>query len=345
MQSHIPSDFETNNCDFLVESENDSSDEDFFGMLDQLYDSGAGANPGAQIECSDEDFAAGRARRYGESNPQRVCDNFQLAMVRSRASAWEARHRFHADTADEGVDDDDETWARGDTKTTVFSFDRLGRSCTELPDGRLVFVGGAHEDASDPDFCIYNDVVVVQPQHGYRPPHTEEDLFKTAEIKMYAYPRDVFPPTDGHTATFVPHLNSIIIIGNTGYVADRQPGHTPVFRLDLNTFAISKMECTDPTGSASPGWVSWHSSKLVMSSSTNAGTPHTSYLLVSPACQQSTSSEGENDWAPVCKARVLTHRSDGECGSNSDSTRALPLNRTAALCLDTLEWFQADLEV
>ena len=334
MHSQTPSDFETNNCDFLVDNENDSDDEDFFDMLDQMYSSGGAANPGAQIECSEEDFAAGRARRFGESNPQRVCDNFQLAMVRSHASAWEARHRFHADAADEGVDDD-ESWARGETRATVFSFDRLGRSCTELPDGRLVFVGGAHEDASDPDFCIYNDVVVVQPQHVDRPPHTEEDLFKTADIKMYAYPRDVFPPTDGHTATFVPHLNSIIIVGNTGYVADRQPGHTPVFRLDVNTFAISRMECTDPTGSASPGWVSSHSSKLVVKPVMTAGTPHKRYLVVGPAHQQSTCSE----------ARVLTTLGDGECGSRSDSTRALPLNRTTALCLDTLEWFQADLDV
>eukprot|EP00750_Incisomonas_marina_P003619 INCI13286.1.p1 GENE.INCI13286.1~~INCI13286.1.p1 ORF type:complete len:332 (-),score=75.92 INCI13286.1:102-1097(-) len=327
MESQLPGSFETNNDDFLVDSENDSNDEDFFEMLAHLNDSGAAANPGAHIECSEEDFAAGRARRYGESNPQLVRNNFQLAMVRSQASAWEARHRFHANAVDDDNDDDDETWTRGDSRTTVFSFDRLGRSCTELPDGRLVFVGGAHEDSSDPDFCIYNDVVVVQPQHPGRP-HTEEEVFKTAEIKMYAYPRDVFPPTDGHTATFVPHLNSIIIVGNAGYVADRQPGHTPVFRLDIKTFAISKMECTDPTERA-PGWVSSHSSKLVISS--NTGNPHTRYLVVGPACQQDTSDD-DSDWAPVREARVFSNRAQFQ-----------RLNRQAALCLDTLEWFAANL--
>ena len=45
----------------------------------------------------------------------------------------------------------------------IWTFDRMGRTETELPDGRVVCVGGEHEDFYDPDFCIYNDVVIY---HG-----------------------------------------------------------------------------------------------------------------------------------------------------------------------------------
>ena len=38
-----------------------------------------------------------------------------------------------------------------------------GRSTVWLPDGRVVLIAGEHEDSYDPDFCIYNDVVVIQP--------------------------------------------------------------------------------------------------------------------------------------------------------------------------------------
>ncbi len=48
----------------------------------------------------------------------------------------------------------------------VWTFDRMGQTRTELPDGRLVCVAGEHEDYYDPDFHIYNDVVVFAPGGG-----------------------------------------------------------------------------------------------------------------------------------------------------------------------------------
>ena len=44
-----------------------------------------------------------------------------------------------------------------------WSFDRFGQSVTELPDGRIYYLGGEHEDFYMPDFQIYNDLVVVHP--------------------------------------------------------------------------------------------------------------------------------------------------------------------------------------
>ena len=35
-------------------------------------------------------------------------------------------------------------------------FFRLGGTRTELSDGRVIWIGGEHEDGYDPDFCIYN---------------------------------------------------------------------------------------------------------------------------------------------------------------------------------------------
>lgn len=70
--------------------------------------------------------------------------------------------------------------------------------------------------------------------------------------EILAYRREVFPPTDFHTATLVG--DAIMIIGNLGYTEHRQAGVSPVYRLDLQTWAIHPVETT---GDA-PGWVSRH---------------------------------------------------------------------------------------
>lgn len=119
----------------------------------------------------------------------------------------------------------------------IWTFDRSGRTQTELPDGRVVCVGGEHEDFYDPDFHIYNDVVILGP--GDR-------------IEIYGYPKDVFPPTDFHTATLIG--DRIIIIGCLGYPDDRRVGHTQVYALDLPEYRISPIS----TAGEAPGWVFEH---------------------------------------------------------------------------------------
>lgn len=123
----------------------------------------------------------------------------------------------------------------------IWNFDRMGMTSTQLPDGRVVCVGGEHEDFYDPDFHIYNDVVVFGPGD---------------EIEIYGYPKEVFPPTDFHTATLLD--DRIIIIGCLGYLDDRRPGYTPVYSLDLREYRMSKIE----TSGEMPGWIYQHEADL-----------------------------------------------------------------------------------
>ncbi|KAF2123192.1 hypothetical protein BDV96DRAFT_562093 [Lophiotrema nucula] len=136
---------------------------------------------------------------------------------------------------------------------------RMGQSLTKLPDGTVVEIGGEHEDFYDPDFMIYNDVIV----HG---PNFTATGLTGKEIKPYAiysYPEDVFPPTDFHTATYVPDLNAIFIIGCLGYggkksKASTERGETPVYRLDVGTWKITKVD----TAGEGPGWIRSHMASL-----------------------------------------------------------------------------------
>lgn len=144
-------------------------------------------------------------------------------MVKSKYGPWRARDLFKVPVNPEDG--------------PIWTFDRDGRTCTELPDGRVVCVGGEHEDSYDPDFCIYNDVVVLGPAN---------------QIEIYGYPKEVFPPTDFHTATLVG--DRIIIIGCLGYPDDRRPGHTPVYALDVSEYRITEVD----TSGDKPGWLYRH---------------------------------------------------------------------------------------
>lgn len=123
----------------------------------------------------------------------------------------------------------------------IWTFNRMGRTATELEDRRTICVGGEHEDYYDPDFCIYNDVVVLGPD---------------GQIEIFGYPKEVFPPTDFHTATLVG--DQIIVIGGLGYPDDRLPGHTPVYALDLSDYHISRIG----TSGEMPGWISEHEAEV-----------------------------------------------------------------------------------
>jgi hypothetical protein len=123
----------------------------------------------------------------------------------------------------------------------IWTFDRMGATRTELPDGQIVYIGGEHEDWYDPDFHIYNDVVTFTPE---------------GQIQIYGYPKEIFPPTDFHTATLVG--DRIIIVGCIGYTNDRRPGHTPVFSLDIAGYQISELK----TSGEMPGWISQHEADL-----------------------------------------------------------------------------------
>lgn len=172
------------------------------------------------------EFSQYQNRTFGRSNPERMNNPFWEAMVRSRADAYFASVELGETTI---------------CREPCWCFDRFGHSLTKLPDGRYVEIGGEHEDYYDPDFCIYNDVVV---HHG------------DGTFDIFGYPEEIFPPTDFHSATLVG--SHIYIIGSLGHTGKRQAGDTPVYRLDTTTFSIERINCTG----TSPGWIHRHKARL-----------------------------------------------------------------------------------
>lgn len=178
-----------------------------------------------EIQCDRAAYEADCTPRPGLDNPEPAAGDFLAAMIRSGANAWQARQEF------------------GDQDLTrpVWCYQRFGHTLTRLPDGRYVGIGGEHEDYYDPDFCIYNDVVIHDGHGG---------------SVLYRYPGAAFPPTDYHTATWVD--DAIVIIGCLGYPEQRVSGHTPVHRLDLRTMSMERLEAHGP----GPGWISRHRADL-----------------------------------------------------------------------------------
>jgi hypothetical protein len=123
-----------------------------------------------------------------------------------------------------------------------WSFVRYGQTSTHLPDGRTIYIGGEHEDYYDPNFNIYNDVVVQLPD---------------GSLKFYGYPPSIFPPTDFHSATQVG--GRLVLIGRLGGKGDGTLCTTPVVVLDLDTFAIEPMI----TKGEAPGWIHQHQAEMV----------------------------------------------------------------------------------
>jgi hypothetical protein len=186
-------------------------------------------NPDEQppIGITRELFLEWRSPRFGRSNPERMNNPVWEWLIKSKLSAFLAAEKLNGpDPLDSGPG-----WC----------FDRFGQSSTELPDGRIVLIAGEHEDHYDPDFYIYNDVVV---QHA------------DGKIEIFGYPQDIFPPTDFHTATLAG--NRIIIIGRLSYPEERKPGTTSVTVLNLDTFAISKVA----SSGSPPGWLYSHNATL-----------------------------------------------------------------------------------
>jgi ankyrin repeat protein len=182
------------------------------------------------LEVSRDDFLENRAPRFGAQNPEQMQVAFWEAMIRSGMNAYQAEEVFGY-TRDQS----------GTIPPTWCGSQRFGQSLTFLPDGRIVQVGGEFEDFYDPNFCIYNDVFVHDPD---------------GTITIYGYPAEVFAPTDFHSATLIG--NSLYLIGSVGYQGKRQYGETQVYRLDTNTFQIEHLS----TGGEKPGWIFKHRATL-----------------------------------------------------------------------------------
>ncbi len=181
------------------------------------------------LNVTAEEFQTFRTRRFGAQNPEVMNNPFWEGMIVSGVNAYLAEVK--------SLGSRDYAARRG----PVWCADRFGQSLTFLPDGRIVQIAGEHEDGSDPDFCIYNDVFV----------HTFE-----GGVTIYGYPEAVFAPTDFHTATLVD--DSIYVIGSLGYPGTRRFGETPVRRLNVNTFQMEPLETTGDK----PGWIYKHRAAL-----------------------------------------------------------------------------------
>jgi ankyrin repeat protein len=183
-----------------------------------------GLEPEPEISLFDatpEDYRLGFRACWGDHNPELLDRRFWQAMIRSGIDAYVAPELSG------GTRDDCPVWCA----------QRFGQSLTLLHDGRAIQIAGEHEDHYDPDFYIYNDVFVHYPD---------------GRIDIFCYPKEVFPPTDFHTATLIG--DAIYIIGRLGYPGSRQFGETPVYCLDTNTLQISYIKASGDQ----PGWISKH---------------------------------------------------------------------------------------
>jgi hypothetical protein len=179
------------------------------------------------VEIRPEQFELQRHRQFGRANPERMDLPYWEWMVRSELNAYQALRRFGAQPKVKAGPD----WC----------FTRSGMSSTVLPDGRTVFVGGEFEDEYDEEFCIYNDVIVRGPAD---------------EVVIFGYPREVFSPTDFHTATLIGKC--IILVGCFGYEDDRRLGQIPVFALDTVSYRVERINTTGEI----PGWLFEHSAEF-----------------------------------------------------------------------------------
>jgi hypothetical protein len=135
-------------------------------------------------EVTAELFEQWRLAVRGTLNPQRITNPVWKWLIESRLWPFSASQRFANNIAA--------------SVHPSWCFDRYGQSQTKLGDGRTVWIAGEHEDHYDPDFFIYNDVVVISP---------------AGEIEILGYSPETFPPTDFHSATLVDaHL---VLVGST----------------------------------------------------------------------------------------------------------------------------------
>ena len=179
-----------------------------------------GYDPTLPLAVSRTDYESGTPE-FGNANPQEMNVVYWQQMIRTRQNAWAGAQDFREDSLNQAP---------------AWSADRFGQSMTRIPDGRFVEIGGEHEDYYDPDFYIYNDVIVHD---------------GAGSCRVFCYPRNVFPPTDFHSATAVGSF--IYVIGCLGYPDDRCVGRTPVYRLNCDTFEIQSIETK-----RGPGWIHRH---------------------------------------------------------------------------------------
>lgn len=191
------------------------------------------------MRLTKNEYVRDRYPRYGTSNPERIESRLWCQLL--AGATGPARRYGHMDY--EGH------WSRLNRDCSSLGREarpgprwagrgRFGQSKTFMPDGRIIYTGGCFEDFYDPDFCIYNDVI-VQNTNG--------------SFEIYLYPQEIFPPTDFHTATRVQH--DIYLIGGLGFQDLRRPLETHVLKLNTKTYRMQRLTVSG----YAPGWIYEHS--------------------------------------------------------------------------------------
>ena len=88
------------------------------------------------------------AGTHGTANPSLMNKPYWKYLIRHGLSAWSARRSLAGNSCFADI--------VSETKGPEWCFQRFGSTFTKLPDGRLIIIGGEHEDFYDPDFYIYN---------------------------------------------------------------------------------------------------------------------------------------------------------------------------------------------
>lgn len=172
-------------------------------------------------------FRRWRDARRGTWHAEDLSNPYWSWLIRSGESSWAANEHFGGPSSYGG--------------TPMWSAQRFGQSTTQLPDGRTLLVAGEHEDHYDPDFFIYNDVIVRHPD---------------GRIEVLGFPEDIFPPTDFHSATWMD--GQLVLIGNLGYTQQREVGKTQILIIDTYTWKIRNQ----PSAGEGPGWIHRHEAAM-----------------------------------------------------------------------------------
>lgn len=186
------------------------------------------------MEITRELFLRQCRPRFGAANPERMHLEHWEWMVRTGKDPYYVRQ-------------DLDLLSEWNYRDPDWCFKRFGMSRTPMPDGRIICIAGEHEDGYDPNFCIYNDVIVLRPAEGQA-----NITLDSGKVEIYGYPKNVFPPTDFHSATLV--NEHIFIIGRLGYQGTREPADTPIYTLNTKTYEVQPITATGTP----PGWIYKH---------------------------------------------------------------------------------------
>lgn len=178
-------------------------------------------------------FLDWRDARRGITPAEDLTNPYWCWLIQSGHSSWSVNEHFR------GPSSYTEVVCKGGAP--CWSAERHGQTETRLADGRTVRIAGEHEDSYDPDFFIYNDILITHPD---------------GRLEILAYPEEDFPPTDFHTTTLVD--GKLVLIGNLGYPEQRRAGFTQVLVIDPASWEVRRQA----TGGEGPGWIHRHRAVL-----------------------------------------------------------------------------------